>query len=71
MLVTVRVKPGSRTASVREEGETLIIAVREPAREGRANEAVRRAVAGWFKVAPSRVKLVRGEAAWLKTFAIE
>jgi uncharacterized protein len=71
MLVTVRVKPGARTPSVRKEGETIVIAVREPAREDRANEAARRALATWLDVAPSRVRLIRGATARTKTFAVD
>ena len=53
-----------------ENGE-LIVAVREPAREGRANDAVRRAVAAHFGVPISLVTLVRGASGRIKTFRIE
>ena len=69
--VTVKVKPGAKAASLKKEGETLVVAVREPAREGLANEAVRRRLADWLGVAPSRVRLVRGERARIKTFEID
>ena len=71
MTVTVKVRPGAKTASVKREGEMLVIAVREPAREGRANDAVRRELAAWLDVAPSRVRLLRGGTARIKTFAID
>lgn len=48
-----------------------MIAVREPAREDRANEAVRRALATWLDVAPSRVRLVRGATTRTKTFEVD
>ncbi|MBV8151191.1 MAG: DUF167 domain-containing protein [Candidatus Eremiobacteraeota bacterium] len=70
-LITVRVKPSSRAPSVREEEGLLIIAVREPPRENRANEAAVRAVAAWAGVAASRVSLVRGAKNREKTFRID
>jgi hypothetical protein len=69
--VAVRVKPGARVPGIERDGETLVVAVREPARENAANEAVRRALAAHFAVAPSRVRLVRGATARVKTFAVD
>ena len=71
MTVTVKVKPGAKTASVKREGDVLVVAVREPAREGLANEAVRRELAAWLDVAPSRVRLLRGATSRIKTFQID
>lgn len=70
-LVTVRVKPSSRAPGVRIEGAEFTIAVREPARNGLANEAARRALAEQLGVPQSRVRLVRGAAARVKTFAVD
>ena len=71
MKISVRVKPNARVPSVERDGETLVVAVRAPAREGEANDAVRRALATFFDVPPSRVRLVRGATARLKTFEID
>ncbi|MFH0890847.1 MAG: DUF167 domain-containing protein [Candidatus Liptonbacteria bacterium] len=61
MRIKVRIKPSSRVEEVAElPGGALKISVREPAREGGANEAVVRAVATHFKTPPSRVKIIRG-----------
>ena len=70
-LISVQVKPGSRTPSVRVDGDRLIVAIREPAREGKANDAVRRALAEYLKVPMSRITLVRGATTRTKTFAID
>ena len=70
-LISVQVKPGSRAPSVRTDGDRLVVAVREPAREGKANDAARRAIAEHLKLPISRVRLVRGAASRTKTFAIE
>lgn len=60
MRVTVTVKPGSKAPGIEQSGETLIVKVRERAIEGAANDAVIRAVAEHYHVAPSRVQLIRG-----------
>ncbi|MEV0681360.1 DUF167 domain-containing protein [Actinosynnema sp. NPDC050436] len=59
----VRVKPGAKRDAVggRWDGTALVVAVAAPAVEGRANEAVRRAVAGAFGVRSRDVRIVRGE----------
>ena len=41
---------------------TLVIKVREPAEDGRANDAVIAALAGHFKVKPRLVTIVHGHA---------
>ena len=62
----VWVKPGARRDAVggRRDGSAgaaLLVAVAAPAVEGKANEAVRRAVAGAFGVRPRDVRIVSGE----------
>ncbi|HET7813674.1 MAG TPA: DUF167 domain-containing protein [Candidatus Baltobacteraceae bacterium] len=71
MLLTVRVKPGARESGVEEKDGETIVRVRERAIEGAANEAVVRVLAEHFKVAPGRVRLVRGAAARVKRFSID
>ena len=70
MRISVRAKTGARQASVEAREETLadgrrclhfVVAVREPAIEGRANRAIARALAYYFQVARSRVRIVLGE----------
>jgi uncharacterized protein len=62
----VRVKPGARRAGVggKWDGATetvLLVAVAAPAVAGKANEAVRRAVAEAFDVRMRDVKIVSGQ----------
>lgn len=70
--VRVRVRPGAR----RDPGVTgdvdgmLLVTVRERAAEGAANAAVERALAAHFGVPPSRVEIVRGHSARIKTVQI-
>jgi uncharacterized protein (TIGR00251 family) len=62
MRFAVRVKPGaSRTLVGGRRGEALVVAVRAPAVDGKANEAVRRALADAFGVRARDVTIVRGE----------
>lgn len=61
MRLFVFVRPGARQTRVeRVDAITLRVAVTAPAREGRANAAVVKAVAEYLKVAPSRVRILRG-----------
>jgi uncharacterized protein (TIGR00251 family) len=62
----VRVRPGARRDQVGgrwagPRGAALIVAVAAPAVEGKANEAVRRALAKAFGVRRSEVRIVAGE----------
>lgn len=63
MRFEVRVKPGSRTESVggRWQRDALVVAVAARAVEGKANEAVRAALAAAFGVRRGDVRIVNGE----------
>jgi uncharacterized protein len=70
--VIVRVKPGSRKGPLVEVGPDgeLTIYVREPAVDGKANDAVVRLLAAHLQLPRSRVELVSGAASRLKRFRI-
>jgi uncharacterized protein YggU (UPF0235/DUF167 family) len=70
--VFVKVKPGSRKGPLIEVGADgeLTIYVREPAADGRANEAVMRLLAAHLRVPRSRVELVSGTTSRIKRFRV-
>jgi len=68
--LTVRAKPGARAPGISRSGEVVVVAVRERAIEGQANDAIVRAVATWLDIAPSRVTVERGTAARIKQLAL-
>ncbi|EQA47019.1 hypothetical protein LEP1GSC050_0949 [Leptospira broomii serovar Hurstbridge str. 5399] len=62
MRIEVRVKPNSKKPFIKKgEDLTWIVAVREPAIEGRANDAVLAAIAEEFGVSRRCVRLIHGE----------
>ncbi len=72
--VRLRVRLTPRAAreevALRPDG-TLAVRVTAPPVDGRANEALERAVASALRVAPSRVALVRGARSRDKTLLVE
>lgn len=59
--IFVTAKPNAKEARVSQIDEThFIVAVKEPPVAGRANEAILKAVAEYFGIAPSGVKIVSG-----------
>lgn len=73
MKISVRIKPNSRHREevVKNNDDTLTVYVKAPAIEGRANAAAIKLLAKHFKVAPSKVKLVRGATSKYKIFEID
>jgi uncharacterized protein (TIGR00251 family) len=70
--VVVRVKPGSRKGpfvEIGSEGE-LTIYVREPAVDGKANDAVARLLADHLQLPRSQIELVSGATSRQKRFRV-
>jgi uncharacterized protein (TIGR00251 family) len=60
MKIRVKVKPNCRTEEVSQEGDSFIIKVREPPKEGRANQAVIELLAKHLRLPRSRVRILSG-----------
>lgn len=73
MKISVHIKPNSRHREevVENDDDTLTVYIKAPAIEGRANAAAIKLLAKHFKVAPSKVKLVRGATSKYKIFEID
>lgn len=71
MRIYVKARPGSREEKIEQIDDThFVVSVKEPPKEGRANEAVVRTLAEYFKVAPSSIRLVSGFSSKNKIFEI-
>ncbi|MBI1859766.1 MAG: DUF167 domain-containing protein [Deltaproteobacteria bacterium] len=71
MKLTIQVKPNSRIETIETlPNGTLVLKVRAPATEGKANTAVIEALATHFKVPKSRIQIVRGKASRTKVVEI-
>ncbi len=72
MKIEVSVKPGAKKTEILALGNGKFkVSVKERAHEGRANEALREALAGYFGVARSCVTLERGAKTRTKWICID
>jgi len=61
MKINVKAKPSSREEKIEKvDEENYIVSVKEPPIKGKANEAIRNALAIYFKTGSSCVKIVSG-----------
>ena len=60
MKIRVKIKPNSRTEELSQEGDSFIVKVKEPPREGKANQAVIKLLAQHFGVPQSQVRIISG-----------
>lgn len=71
MKIIVLVKPRSKKTSVEKLADGRFkVGVKEPPEGGRANAAAGKALAGFFSLPQSEVKLVRGSSSRRKIFEI-
>jgi len=70
--VTVLAKVNSKTPNIKKINETHFrVAVKEPARDGKANMAIRKALATYFKIPKSSVRLSIGSTSKQKVFTLD
>jgi len=60
MKIQVKVKPNSKTEEISQAGNSLIIKIKEPPKEGKANQAVIKLLAENFGVSQSQVRILSG-----------
>lgn len=71
MRINVKIKPHSYKESVEKiDDVNFNVAVREPPERGKANAAIEKALANYFKIAKSRVHVVSGHSSRNKMLEI-
>jgi uncharacterized protein (TIGR00251 family) len=60
MKIQVKVKPNSRIEELSREGDSFIVKVKEPPKEGKANQSVIKLLAEHFHVPRSHVRILSG-----------
>ena len=60
MRIQVKLKPNSKTEELSREGDSFIAKVKEPPREGKANQSVIKLLAEHFGVPQSQVRILSG-----------
>ncbi|MDP3661808.1 MAG: DUF167 domain-containing protein [bacterium] len=71
MRISVKAKPSAREESVvKAEDGSFVVCVKEPPREGKANEAIARALAKHFGITRGQVILASGFSSRQKIFEI-
>ncbi|MEK7447820.1 MAG: DUF167 domain-containing protein [Patescibacteria group bacterium] len=73
MKIQGKVRTSAKTDSVSfdEEKNLYIVSTKAPPVEGRANEAVIKLIAGYFKVPKSEITLKTGQKSKIKVFEID
>jgi len=72
MKINIKAKPNSREEKVEKiDDNNFVICVKEPPEKGKANNAIKNALAVYFKIASSRVKIVSGYSSRNKIIVIE
>jgi uncharacterized protein (TIGR00251 family) len=60
MKIQVKVKPNSKTEEVSRKGDSFIVKVKEPPKEGKANQAVTKLLAEHFGISQSQIRILSG-----------
>lgn len=71
MKIFITVKPNAKTEKVEKTGEASFkISVKEPPKENKANFAVMEALAKYFKIPLSKIRLISGRSSKNKVIEI-
>jgi len=72
MKIFVKAKPNSREEKIEKKDDiNYIVSVKEPPIKGKANEAIRNALAIYFKTGSANVKIVSGFSSRNKVIEIK
>ena len=69
MIITVKVKPGSRVDSI-EIGEEIIVRIKERPIEGKANAYLLKFLSKQLKIPKSSIEIISGESSSIKRISI-
>ncbi len=71
MKISVKAKPGAKYEEVERVAELqYVVSVKAPPVQGKANDAIREALAGYFKVPKNHIVIVSGHFSRNKTVEI-
>ena len=71
MKILVMVTPNSRVEEVTRETDRYLVKVKEPPREGKANQSVIRLLASHFRVSQNYVRILKGQTSKIKIVEIQ
>ena len=71
MKIQVKVKVSSKTEELIQEGYSFMVKVKEPPKEGKANQAVIRLLAEHFGISQSQVRILSGSRSRNKVVEVE
>ncbi|MGH7274454.1 MAG: DUF167 domain-containing protein [Nitrospiria bacterium] len=71
MKIVVKAKANAKKGQVEKIDAThFVVQVKAPPVQGKANHAIMKALAEYFNITPSRIKIVSGSSSKQKTFEI-
>ncbi len=70
MIIRARIKPNSKSLAIEKVGDELVVRVKAPAVDGKANEAAIKLIAQYYGTPKTKVKLIHGATSRKKVFEI-
>jgi len=70
VIIRIKVTPQSKTEGIVREEEIFLVRVKEPPKEGKANRAVIKLLADYFKVSQGQITITSGFSSRNKTIEI-
>lgn len=70
MYIKVFVTPGAKREKIEQKNETLVLRVREPALQNRANHRVREIIANRLGIGVEKVRILTGHRSQVKMISI-